>query len=144
MSLASWKAEFYPVTASRIKTVLGAVKHSLRKWKGLRAVALRRHGVEDLGGYVRQPDNPLLKPFPINDSTCALCRILDAGDPRPVQWRDCQRCALTQARGGCPCTAPAPEEPEDRSPWLMFTRDGDPEPMIKLLEKALRNLKRKL
>jgi hypothetical protein len=42
MSLASWKAEFYPTPASRIKTVLGAVKHSLRKWKGLRTVALKR------------------------------------------------------------------------------------------------------
>jgi hypothetical protein len=142
MSLASWKAEFYPAPVSRIKTVTGAVEHSLRKWKGLRAAALRRHGVEDLVGYVKQPDNPLLKPFPIDDSTCALCWILDAGDR--TQWRDCQRCVLTQARGGYPCTAPAPEEPEDRSPWLMFTRDGDPEPMIKLLEKALRSLKKKL
>jgi hypothetical protein len=143
MSLASWKAEFYPVPVSRIKTVAGALKHSLRKWKGLRAGALRRHKVEEYAGYVNQQGggmSPKSFPmFPIDDSTCALCKIVDKGG----QWKphDCQQCVLTQVRGGYPCTDV--RVGEGHSPWLTFTGDGNPEPMIRLLEKALASLKRK-
>ena len=35
MSLKSWKAEFYPVTASRVSKK-NALEHSLKKWEGLK------------------------------------------------------------------------------------------------------------
>ena len=46
MSLKTWKKEFYPISASRVrKDAIAAIEHSLRKWRGLTKDQMKRHGV---------------------------------------------------------------------------------------------------
>ncbi len=47
MSLATWKAEFYPFTAEKCAAEFPeeALDHSIRKWEGLSPENLKKHGV---------------------------------------------------------------------------------------------------
>lgn len=52
MSIESWKAEFYPVTAEELlqqrRTDLTLVQHSLKKWSGTLSVHRNRHDLPDI------------------------------------------------------------------------------------------------
>lgn len=125
----TWKAEFYPVGA-KVAAVSeeDAVLHSLRKWTGLRKVAMDKHGVS----Y-----NDIYASVGIGEMSCALCLLNDA----------CDTCELARFLGASasadddhvetaydgepylPCDVP-------RQPFSAFLADHDPEPMIKALEKV--------
>jgi hypothetical protein len=135
MSLASWKAEFYPVPASEIKTVREAIEHGLRKWKGLRPGELKAHGLVLSGAVLQSPGDVEEPSVPITSSSCALCHL--CADKRGSVH--CHPCILTEIRGrACDRAIGATES---RSPYANFLENGDPEPMIALLEQALERVK---
>ncbi len=123
MSLKSWKREFYGSEASKAarRGPVAAVRHSIRKWLGLREPALTRHGVEVRGNRVWEPLDYLL----IDCDTCALCCRFLGGE--------CPECPLCQTLAG--------QCDQDRnSPYRVWINTGDPEPMIAALRKTLRRL----
>lgn len=123
MSLATWKAEFYPVEAKDCPAD-EAVAHSLRKWIGLRVANRDKHDVShpehqwSICSTGRQV-------FDVNDASCALCRRFT-----------CETCPLALARDGFPCDSKTAGE--SLSPFVEWRDHDDPEPMIAALEAAAR------
>lgn len=129
MTIKTWIAEFYPITAKRAAkgSALDATIHSLRKWEGRRPEAMARHGVS-LGWQHEIYDGK--STFMFSGETCALCvkyRLTWSGV--------CGECPLYLARDKVPCDGRMPGE--DISPYNAFS----PEPMIAWLEKALSECK---
>lgn len=127
MSLETWKAEFYPIDASKVP-VEDAVQHSLRKWRGLTKENLASHELSrnrrsiEEGGYGGS--------LPINSESCALCHHYFNGNVQD----SCDGCPLFESLGricyeGC-------EEDNRDSIYHQFTINGNPLPMIAALEKA--------
>ena len=118
MSLNTWKEEFYPVKADDKKAQrswMSAVKHSLQKWKGLRAENLKKHEC-----YAPRVDS----------ESCALCRRVSMIHGSII----CQACPLFRHLGN-PCDSGG------MAPFMKFIYDDDPEPMIKALEETQRKLR---
>lgn len=112
MSLKTWKAEFYPVPASRVSKAK-AVEDSLHKWKGLLPGALKRHGVWLKDAWVRDQSGD---GFIISSDTCALCQ----------QNSSCLECPIRSATMfDCLPT------------HYEFLHSNRPQPMIGLLTKTL-------
>lgn len=112
MSLETWKAECYPVEAKDCpKGKHLCLAHSLRKWIGLKPDALKKHGV-----FVNDRSNLECEAsiFPIDASTCALCKQYDPSD--------CYQCPLDS------CV-------ESFGAWDL---NHDPEPMIAQIEEAMK------
>jgi hypothetical protein len=133
MSLATWKHKYYQTPAFSIKTERGAIKHSLRKWVGLRSVNLKKYGVfkNPLSCYIVSED----KSFGITFSTCALC-CLFYHSKYDSALGPCVLCPLHRIRG-YPCDVVSQDE--NISPYYNFTSsNNNPEPMIALLKEALK------
>lgn len=122
MSGDSWKAEFYP---SEAKDHPGDIRHSLRKWIGLRKENLERHGLvsEFLDASLQDEDN--YEVIPVDDTTCSLC-------VKYLNW-DCGACPVVAVTGSW-CGA-------RDSPYDIYATTGDPEPMIKVLRECLERRK---
>ena len=124
MSLATWKAEFYPIPASRVSKK-NALAHSLRKWQGLTKAALKRHGLirDDYGIFGED------RGFYVDSDTCALCHfwISDVG---------CIACPLAIVRSGVRCDSEMAGE--KLAPWEAFAETGDARPMISWLKRAIK------
>lgn len=82
MSLASWKKEFYRKPANKVSKRY-ALRHSLRKWIGLRSCNRKKHDVSLYeGGLINNSDITnedfddfdCVDFFKIDDSTCSLCK----------------------------------------------------------------------
>jgi hypothetical protein len=132
MSLQTWKKEFYPVPADDVEAP-DAIAHSLQKWIGLRPENLKKHGVQIKHRAVENINPHGLEDYgyiPISDSTCSLCAVYFEED----SYDGCSACPLALARGGAACDNPM--DGEGMSPYDVFTRSSDPEPMIMLLKKA--------
>lgn len=120
MSLASWKKKYYPAPAeSATGSDLEAVQHSLRKWRGAEPAVLSKHGLAHSWEYIYDKDDPG-EDFIFAGNTCALCRRVP----------DCNECIGTRANG-CECSGSL------ESPYYRFRGDGNLEPMIAWLRKAL-------
>ena len=118
MSLATWKKEFYPVTASAAAKYswLRAIDHSLRKWTGLLPKNLKKHGAHiNAWGDIEDDTNAELT---IDENSCSLCAKADVRGSK-----NCARCPIL-INVGVKCT--------DAFREFMYTQD--PKPMIKLLE----------
>lgn len=114
MSLESWKEEFYPVPANEVSEA-DAVKHSRRKWIGLRPENLIHHKVWMHDSKLTGKDGTL----EINSESCALCHhYLDP---------TCKECPLRKLLGR-PCDIVG-------KPYEVFFRRYDPELMITALEQ---------
>ena len=131
MSLNSWKQEFYQ---GRIKTAakdpITATQHSLKKWKGLKAKNLEKHGLKPSYGNIVNPDTD--RAFSIDAGSCALCVSTK------TRWDDgvvCSMCPIHQATGD-KCDGGG-------SPYIMWIKNHDPKPMIQLLKRTLNYLKEK-
>jgi len=126
MSLNTWKKQYYPTPASRCRKA-DAIAHSLRKWRGLRPEALKKHKVYLSGSTML--DNDVY--FIIDASSCALCRhhLRSEGEK-------CTDCPLHQTLG---------RDCDDGrgSPYRALTAEYNPEPMIAALEKTLARQQRK-
>lgn len=128
MSLASWKAEFYPMPADEVPAK-DAAMHSLVKWIGLRKKNLARHGIYRTGNEIADENADYIS---IDDSSCALCvhyAKYKSG------WSGCKGCPLYEVRGGGRCDKYMEEELVP--PYTEFLTNGDPEPMIEWLVWAV-------
>jgi hypothetical protein len=128
MSTGTWKTEFYKTDANKPMTDYEALVHSLTKWKGLLGENLSRHGMVFDGGGISECGFTG-EHFSVDSSTCALCA-------KHLKVNTCPTCPLTAVRG-MPCDR---TDSDKRSPYYRFLNNGDPLPMIQLLEDALRNI----
>jgi hypothetical protein len=137
MSIKTWMKEFYPVEASAFKRetkntsekeVLKAIKHSLKKWKGLTQKNLEKHYCHYSTYICRVEDESRTNQFSIDCDSCALCFYYH---------NVCEGCILFKVRG---CGCDAYKETEPCSPYSTLTYEGDPKPMITLLQKALKRV----
>lgn len=125
MSLKTWKKEFYPTPASRCSK-RNALSHSLLKWLGLDPEVLKRHGLKKYSAapVIVECDNIATKFF-IDDRTCALClHFLNT-------FIKCKNCPIRLMRGQ-PCDIGF------KAPYVMWLLTGDPNPMIRLLRRAIK------
>lgn len=133
MSLNSWKRKYYK---GRIRSAaadpLSAVKHSLKKWKGLRPDKLEEHGLVVSWGDVVNPVTG--KAFVVNNETCALCVMCQTA----TGCADCGKCPVVEVTGKT-CDGRSGND----SAYGTWIRDNNPEPMIKLLKHVRDKLKEK-
>ncbi len=130
MSLQSWKNEFYSIPADQCP-VDEAINHSIRKWTGLRAENIARHGLR-FSQSLLQVDESSKSRLDIDSSSCALCHHYmrnPEGD-----YNNCSACPLYQARNNTSCDKRMPGE--SFSPYLIGTVQDNPEPMLQWLEVA--------
>lgn len=145
MTIATWKAEFYPIEAEKTERE-DALPHSIRKWEGLRPENLAKHGLRIVPsqygalaeeGYddeksIYSGDNPSHS-FRMHSGNCSLCHHYMYPYPDSTLGK-CKPCPLYQARRGQPCDYARPDEAN--SPWHAFSFKSDPLPMISWLEKS--------
>lgn len=120
---SDWLTRYYPKPADEVG-VRAAVQHSLRKWRGLRVIG--QYGIHQQNTQLRDANKNVVLEV-ITDS-CALCQHYFTPD------NGCAMCPLSIIRGRVPCDVALVDE--DRSPWEQWVKEGDPEPMIRWLEKA--------
>ena len=136
MSLESWKAEFYPVTAHDINQCASSgkdlVSHSLTKWMGLTAKNLQKHGLyDDRSAIIEKGASLSQKYFYIDGESCSLCVAYYRGDHYGTDDRGndmgCTACPIYVATGkSC------------RKAYRTYTSgSGRPTSMINLLKKTL-------
>jgi hypothetical protein len=129
----SWLDTYYPETAEAcVERNPGKVEltaHSLRKWKGLRPEVLSKHGLKLERRSVRDIKTDLLL-LVVSSSSCALCRAFIRDNRIP-----CALCPLYVTLDSS-CAASC------NSPYGVFVKRGDPEPMIKALKETLELAKR--
>lgn len=116
MSAEDWIKEFYPINADEVKEA-DALDHSIQKWKGLLPENLAKHGLTDA-------------PIFIDDTTCALCALymdLDLDN-------ECEKCPLSQARGGVSCDLEMNDE--DVGPYERYLILNEVRPMLTWLLRA--------
>ncbi len=134
MPYESWYKEFYPTDADSDEASKSPISHSLRKWIGLRKENLSRHDVHlDFHAIKSEDGHTCLS---IDADSCALCAVYYETKSRVGK---CVECPLYQIRGASCDTIYGEDWDEDtpESPYHRLVNDGDPEPMIKLLERAL-------
>lgn len=134
MSDVTWKEEFYPIEAGEwngnakdsLHNQIGATKHSLQKWKGLRKNNLKNHELE----------NP---PIEISSVSCALCALSDGNNEG-----GCDTCPLYRSRDKIRCDES--DGAERCSPFHAYASvfPSNPEPMIRELERTLEMLEKEL
>lgn len=124
MSIKSWEKQFYPNDIEDKCTNLEAVQHSLKKWRGLVPVELKKHGLTTsiYHGVADEVGNR----FPIDSTSCALCYKHD-------QVSGCRTCPLTRIRG---VRCDKARKDEQLSPWSQWTIRQQPGPMIMWLKRA--------
>jgi hypothetical protein len=126
MSIESWKKEYYPIDAG---AQCNETLHSLRKWTGLRSEALKAHGLKQSGPVIYDEPTNI---FRVASDTCALCvKYFDSSSTEP-----CDLCPLSKVRGDVRCDSRRLDEPE--SPYCLFVKHGNPEPMILWLKMTVR------
>ena len=131
MSLDTWKKEFYPIPAKECKKK-DALEHSLKKWIGLRIKNLEKHGVIKKGFRIIEDLKDEYEYLHIADSSCALCiHYLNN------EGIKCIKCPLSKSRNGTAC------DKGRSSPYENFTNHSEPEPMIRLIRKAIKQSKQK-
>lgn len=101
MSLETWKAEFYPVNANVEMSEEEAIKHSIKKWEGLKPENLSKHFVElDFYGDIIEPYNIEFSEFSISNSSCALCaKFYNADENGILTFNGCESCPLYKKLG---------------------------------------------
>lgn len=129
MSVKTWKKEFYPISAKSPKTKLGAIKHSIKKWRGLTIENLKKHDVETSKYFscIRDPKEV----FIIDAGSCALCNLYLY--PNNDMERKCLECPLYSILNKKSCDVGM------RSPYAIWADKKNPNPMIHALETALQN-----
>lgn len=130
MSMNTWKAEFYPVTADMCERG-DAIAHSVRKWIGLRKKNLDKHNLvfDRNECAIRSKNGTSLV---IDSDSCALCHFYANANGPSGQW--CISCPLFGYLSDS-CSSGY------LSPYQIFAQTGNPEPMIKALRGAAKHAK---
>lgn len=127
MTLKSWCKEFMPKMPTKRLTKLQAIEHSLRKWKGLTKANLKKHDLSREHYWIEDGEKDSL--LDIDADTCALC--VKYYDDKADTFRDaCLACPLFRTLGK-PC------DHLKSSPYAIWKDTGNPNPMIRALEKTL-------
>lgn len=134
MSIETWKEEFYPITVREFtlqsRSTLELLEHALKKWKGLTEENRKKHHVQ------KAPNSRCLRgtdaDFPLHSESCSLCRFYSE------HHAICSRCPLYNVRGVSCDDVPQDSDNELLSPWNEFLIRSNPQPMIALLEEAIR------
>jgi hypothetical protein len=136
MSLESWKAEFYPVSAKKPRSDVARLRHSIRKWVGLRKANLKKHEchkdeVDDSLWYTDKG------PFSVDTTSCALCeKYFDHAHEDDGQ---CRGCPLKNTLGSrCDDLKNGQE-----MPYTVWLDSSNPEPMIIALCASLLRVDKK-
>lgn len=136
MSLSSWKKEFYSTPANKVSKRF-ALKHSLKKWLGLKPANRKKHNVSfedsdlvNTSDVEEAVDGANVKRFEFTDETCALCQHFRGSDD------ECKECPLTKA-GISRCS-------DSYSPFGSFVNNDNIVPMINALKKALKKQEEKV
>lgn len=135
MSLKTWKAVFYPESATKPRTWIDATKHSIQKWKGLSKTNIKRHKLKSAGGELYEADDDTLGGVPsmvISDENCALCRRAQAKSSSYM----CHVCPIFEMRGKSCCDG----RDNEYYSWIV---SGNHKPMLKLLKQTLKFLEEK-
>lgn len=121
MSLQTWRDKYYPETAlvASNKGNVHMLKHSIRKWWGLRKSALNSHGCYVENRYLHDNETYGKALVPITGDTCSLCVAYHTGF-------NCSGCPIKLSTKNC--TEKYPD----------FFKTGSPYPMIRVLIAALR------
>lgn len=153
MSLKTWIDEFYPTDIQQFKAdlgygigdpldyedpkvVLAAARHSLRKWRGATPENLSKHGCGMVGKMVMSPDP---ERFHFSGTTCALCEVFYNNATCEAQ---CAACPI-EHYSGTDCDGYANGRPTNKTSVYnksLDGLDGDPTPMIELLEEIVEDL----
>lgn len=151
MSIKSWKEEFYPVGARALcqdpsASTVDLIKHSLKKWIGLRKENIGKHALAKSGRSLVDFARafPFGESFEIDGASCALCVKFNALSMDEEIDDDCLDCPIVSVNEGFTCDGRTPNSLEysyedDReiyNAWASIS--SDPEPMIAVLEKALK------
>ena len=129
MSLKEWKEKYYPVAAEEIANTKGVgpiklIKHSLRKWEGLRE--LDKYKLAKKGkGFICSETREI---FFVDDKSCSLCREYYS----IFNVNECSKCPIFKYQKR-KCS-------DEFEIWVFIDY---PEPMIKLLEQTLEFYKEK-
>ena len=127
MSLKSWKAEFYPIVASKVSKK-NALAHSLQKWEGLLKKNLIKHGLKmekAQFGYISHPNESTLEM--VTTDECSLCyHYIDRENEI-----DCDGCPINELPGNTCCM-------KVDSPYNRSIKTENPMPRINLLKKAIK------
>ena len=135
MRLITWKKTFYRVPADTDMNTLEAIDHSLKKWIGLRAENMEKHGLEKKTGAtgylsIITDGSEIMR---IGTVSCALC-VKFYPDPKSEQ-HNCVDCPLYVANGRRRC-----DEDNENGVNLFFIWNSkitcDPEPMIAALRRT--------
>lgn len=118
MSLESWKAEFYPVEASKVKKdAMACIEHSIKKWEGLTKASIKKYGLsKGCQRIFHGHEN-----FPLDSTTCALCHMSQNRE----RYVDCRKCPISIARGSA-CN----------NEYAAFCDEDDVRPMLQLLRRT--------
>jgi len=129
MSLSTWMSEYYPVPAVNAtpETALAMVES---KWLGLLPKALKKHGI------IRVKWSRLLSEegvdkgkeayFSVDSQSCHLCKLYIEDECSNCPLKDYKESIGVEQEGGLACG-------DEYDFWL---RDGDPRPMIRLIQDA--------
>lgn len=138
MTMDTWRDEFYPVAAVDCPRE-DAVAHSLKKWIGLRRENLERHGLETGWSDIHEVANSSARQE-VSGVSCALCKfhaVFSTLDRRTY----CDTCPLAQIRAvenivdSTPVACDNVRPGESLPPWVEWTENKNPEPMIEWLMK---------
>ena len=122
-----WLRRYYQTPADKVPKK-EAIRHSLRKWRGLRVI--EDYGLDVSSGSLFSKDTKELV-LEVGSDTCALCVHYFDGSKENM----CQKCPLAKVRGGIPCDGL--RLGEHNHPFSLWGIKHDPEPMIKWLRQAL-------
>jgi len=122
-----WMEKYYPVGAETLADAsdIECTQHSLNKWRGLTKEVLEKYGLI-VYIHIIKGDN---YKFYIDCGSCALCQKYIE------KISSCRNCPLCKQLGS------ACDYMYD-SPYNIFTKKGNPLPMIEALEKTLSALQK--
>lgn len=132
MSYKTWKKEFYPVPASRVKKD-SAVDASILKWTGCLPKNLAKHGLtRDESTLYDDDDRDCME---LQDKTCALCKHYYEFDEDTCALT-CPKCPLKLATGGT-CGESSDENPDGKNPYYDVVTNSKPvSSIVRALKKA--------
>lgn len=146
MSLETWVKEFCPVPVEATKgwDDVRRLERDLKKWEGLRKENLDRHDGKLWDDAIRFRNEGAEHgdggPYLHYDIAyeCSLCAEYTQGR-NPEANPHCWDCPLYDVREGFRCDTVSDDEDDEgvAAPWFRLCREGNPEPMIEWLEKAL-------
>ena len=136
MTYKEWCDQYYFITAQEVvpEGKIEVVKHSLRKWIGIKQALSSGEASVMSGTLMFANDDSAFTP---DSSTCSLCEYADAKsvEARAKGSRDediCRHCPIVEVRGSS-CSG-------YNSEWYAWAQHEDPKPMVKLLQHVLKTL----